>query len=104
MPHWAASVQVADQAFQTQRIEHAFLEPESTVVAPVVLADGSDGLHVWSGGQGMDDRDQIASVLGIDAGRVTVQPLCNGRRVRRQGGHVQPGPDRAGVGGDRAGL
>ena len=67
------------EVFQTQRIEHAFLEPESTVVAPVVLADGSDGLHVWSGGQGVwDDRDQIASVLGIDAGRVTVELVANG--------------------------
>ena len=47
--------------FQTQRIEHAFLEPESTLAVP-----GPDGtLHVYSGGQGVwDDRDQIASVLG----------------------------------------
>ena len=75
----AASAHVVHEVFQTQRIEHAFLEPESTVVAPVVLADGSDGLHVWSGGQGVwDDRDQIASVLGIDAGRVTVELVANG--------------------------
>ena len=75
----AASAHVVHEVFQTQRIEHAFLEPESTVVAPVVLPDRSDGLHVWSGGQGVwDDRDQIASVLGIDAGRVTVELVANG--------------------------
>ncbi len=75
----AASAHVVHEVFQTQRIEHAFLEPESTLVAPVVLPDGSDGLHVWSGGQGVwDDRDQIASVLGIDAGRVTVELVANG--------------------------
>jgi xanthine dehydrogenase molybdenum-binding subunit len=75
----AASAHVVHEVFQTQRIEHAFLEPESTVVAPVKMPDGSDGLHVWSGGQGVwDDRDQIASVLGIDAGRVTVELVANG--------------------------
>ena len=75
----AASAHVVHEVFQTQRIEHAFLEPESTVVAPVKLPDGTDGLHVWSGGQGVwDDRDQIASVLGIDAGRVTVELVANG--------------------------
>ncbi|SVB84582.1 uncharacterized protein METZ01_LOCUS237436, partial [marine metagenome] len=52
----ARSVHVVDEVFQTQRIEHAFLEPESTLAVPT---DG--GLHVYSGGQGVwDDRDQIA--------------------------------------------
>ena len=75
----ASSAHVMHEVFQTQRIEHAYLEPESTVVAPVKLPDGTDGLHVWSGGQGVwDDRDQIASVLGIDAGRVTVELVANG--------------------------
>jgi aldehyde oxidoreductase len=75
----AASAHVVHEVFQTQRIEHAFLEPESTVVAPVELPDGTEGLHAWSGGQGVwDDRDQIASVLGIDAGRVTVELVANG--------------------------
>jgi selenium-dependent xanthine dehydrogenase len=75
----ATSAHVVHEVFQTQRIEHAFLEPESTLVAPVHLPDGSDGLYVWSGGQGVwDDRDQIASVLGIDSGRVTVELVANG--------------------------
>jgi xanthine dehydrogenase molybdenum-binding subunit len=61
--------------FQTQRIEHAFLEPESTLAVP--QPDGA--LHVYSGGQGVwDDRDQIASVLGVDRDRITVELVSNG--------------------------
>jgi xanthine dehydrogenase molybdenum-binding subunit len=71
----AQSAHVVHETFQTQRIEHAFLEPESTLAAPT--DDG--GLHVWSGGQGVwDDRDQIASVLGVDPAMVTVGLVANG--------------------------
>ena len=36
-------------------------------------------LHVYSGGQGVwDDRDQIASLLGIDTDQVTVELVSNG--------------------------
>ena len=99
----AASAHVVHEVFQTQRIEHAFLEPESTLVAPVVLPDGSDGLHVWSGGQGVwDDRDQIASGARHRRGTRDRRARRERRRVRRQGGHVQPGPDRVGVVADRA--
>ena len=70
----ACSAHVVDQVFQTQRIEHAFLEPESTLAVPT-----DDGLHVYSGGQGVwDDRDQIARVLGIDPERITVELVSNG--------------------------
>jgi aldehyde oxidoreductase len=72
---FAASTHVVHEVFQTQRIEHAFLEPESTLAVP--LAD--DRMHVYSGGQGVwDDRDQIASVLAIDAERITVELVSNG--------------------------
>src|SRR5262249_28378681 len=71
----AASAHVTHEVFQTQRIEHAFLEPESTLAVP--QPDGR--LHVYSGGQGVwDDRDQIASVLGVDTSRVTVELVSNG--------------------------
>jgi xanthine dehydrogenase molybdenum-binding subunit len=71
----AQSAHVVHETFQTQRIEHAFLEPEATLAAPT--DDG--GLHVWSGGQGVwDDRDQIASVLGVDPAMVTVELVSNG--------------------------
>ena len=69
------SAHTLHEVFQTQRIEHAFLEPESTLASPT--SDG--GIHVWSGGQGVwDDRDQIASVLGLDTSSVTVELVSNG--------------------------
>ena len=69
------SAYVVNETFQTQRIEHAFLEPESTLAVPT--DDG--GLHVYSGGQGVwDDRNQIASVLAVDRDRVTVELVSNG--------------------------
>ena len=70
-----ASTHTIHEVFQTQRIEQAFLEPESTLVQP-----GPDGkLMVWSGGQGVwDDRDQIAKILDIDPALVTVELVSNG--------------------------
>jgi xanthine dehydrogenase molybdenum-binding subunit len=71
----AGAAHVIDEVFQTQRIEHAFLEPESTLAVPT--ADG--GLHVYSGGQGVwDDRDDIARVLAVDPALVTVELVSNG--------------------------
>ncbi len=71
----AASAHVVRETFQTQRVEQAFLEPESTLAAP--RPDGV--LQVWSGGQGVwDDRDQIASVLGLATDRVEVVLVSNG--------------------------
>ena len=66
---------IVTNTFLTQRVEHAFLEPESTVAVP--QKDGS--LHVYSGGQGVwDDRDQIAAMLDIDVSMVTVELVSNG--------------------------
>ena len=71
----AASAHVVHEVFETQRVEHAYLEPESTLAVP--REDG--GLHVYSGGQGVwDDRDQIASVLGVERDRVSVELVSNG--------------------------
>lgn len=71
----AASAHVVHEVFTTQRVEHAFLEPESTLAVP----DADGGLHVYSGGQGIwDDRDQIASVLGVEPEKVTVELVSNG--------------------------
>ena len=71
----ANSDHVVHEVFNTQRIEHAFLEPESTLAVP-----GAEGhLHVYSGGQGVwDDRDQIAAILGVDTSAVTVELVSNG--------------------------
>ncbi|MTB11371.1 MAG: molybdopterin-dependent oxidoreductase, partial [Actinobacteria bacterium] len=74
----ASSKFVVDESFSTQRIEHAFLEPESTLAVPS-LNDGVRRLHVYSGGQGVwDDRNDIARVLGIDHSNITVELLSNG--------------------------
>jgi len=71
----ASSKHTLHEVFQTQRVEHAFLEPESTLAAP--QDDGT--LHVYSGGQGVwDDRDQIAAVLGVDTSQVVVELVSNG--------------------------
>ena len=71
----AGSAHTIHEVFQTQRVEQAFLEPESTLAIP-----GGDGsLYVYSGGQGIwDDRDQIASVLGTEQSAVTVELVSNG--------------------------
>ena len=71
----ASSAHTVRELFQTQRIEHAFLEPEATLAVP--QEDGS--LLVYSGGQGVwDDRNQIASVLGVGRDRVVVELVSNG--------------------------
>lgn len=75
----AASEHVVHEVFRTQRIEHAFLEPESTVASPTVDEEGRVHLHVWSGGQGVwDDRNQIAALLGVGTDQVTVELVANG--------------------------
>lgn len=75
---FASSMHVIAETFQTQRIEHAFLEPEATLAVPSG-ADGARSLHVYSGGQGVwDDRNDIARVLGVGIDRVTVELITNG--------------------------
>ncbi len=69
-----SSSHVVREVFQTQRIEHAFLEPESTLAVPT-----EGGLHVYSGGQGVwDDRDQIAAILDVPKDKVIVELVSNG--------------------------
>jgi len=74
----ASAPHVVHEIFDTQRIEHAFLEPESSLAVPSV-ADGIRRLHVYSGGQGVwDDRNDIARILGINNSQVTVELVTNG--------------------------
>ena len=74
----AAAPHVVHEVFDTQRIEHAFLEPESSLAVPSVI-EGVRHLHVYSGGQGVwDDRNDIARILGVDNSRVTVELVTNG--------------------------
>jgi len=82
----ASSVHVIAETFHTQRIEHAFLEPEATVAIPGSRDASASGesvakrhIMVYSGGQGIwDDRNDIARVLGVDNSHVTVELISNG--------------------------
>ena len=70
----AHSAFVETRTFETQVIEHAFLEPESSV------AFSKEGvIEVLSQGQGVfDDRKQIASFLGLPEEKVKVTLITNG--------------------------
>ena len=72
----ASSTFTINETFNTQRIEHAFLEPESTLAVPNT---DNGTMHVYSGGQGVwDDRDQICALLDISTEKVTVELVSNG--------------------------
>jgi len=65
---------VETRTFETQMVEHAFLEPESAIALP------RDGVvEVFSQGQGVfDDRKQIASFLNLPEDNVKVTLVSNG--------------------------
>ncbi len=70
----AFAAHVVTETFRTQRIEHAFLEPEACLARPE-----GDGLRVHSQGQGAwEDRRQIASLLGLPEGAVRVTQVATG--------------------------
>ncbi|HNQ67791.1 MAG TPA: selenium-dependent xanthine dehydrogenase [Bacteroidales bacterium] len=61
--------------YETQRIEHAFLEKEATVARP----DGKGGMEIFSQSQGVyEDRRQIAMILGLPEEKVRVILVPNG--------------------------
>ncbi|NTW23238.1 MAG: selenium-dependent xanthine dehydrogenase [Lentimicrobium sp.] len=65
---------VASGIYQTQRIEHAFLETEGAIAMP-----DKDGIHLYSNGQGIYvDRKQVASVLGLPDEKVRVTLVSTG--------------------------
>ncbi len=71
----AESAHVANGVFQTQRIEHAFMEPECAIAYP---AEGV-AIEVLSQSQGVfDDRIQIARLLGVPEEQVRVRLVENG--------------------------
>lgn len=70
----AKSAHVVTQTFQTQRIEHLFLEPECALAEPV-----GKGLKLYSQGQGIfDDQRQVAAFLGLTLDDVAVELVPNG--------------------------
>jgi len=65
-----ASALVVRETFHTQRVDHAFLEPEAALASPTAAG----GLHLYSCGQGVfDDRRQLASFLAMDPDRIEVE-------------------------------
>lgn len=61
--------------YQTQRIEHAFLEKEAGIARP----DGKGGLELFSQSQGVyEDRRQVAMILGLSEEQVRVTLVPNG--------------------------
>ena len=64
----------AEGDFETQRIEHGFLEPESAVALP-----NDDGLLLYSQGQGVYvDRMQIASLLALPEEKIIIRQVQTG--------------------------
>lgn len=64
----------AKGTYQTQRIEHAFIETEAAVALPE-----GDGVLLYSQSQGVyEDRKQIAKMLGLDEEKVRVILVPNG--------------------------
>ncbi|MEW6059791.1 MAG: selenium-dependent xanthine dehydrogenase [Actinomycetota bacterium] len=70
----AGAAHVITETFQTQFVEHAFLEPESALAVPE-----GEGVRVFSQGQGVwEDRRQIASFLGVPEQSVRVTQVATG--------------------------
>ncbi len=71
----AASAHVVTGTWQTQRIEHLFLEPEAALAEP--MPDGR--LALYTQGQGVfDDRRQVAGFLGRPEEHVHVELVPSG--------------------------
>jgi xanthine dehydrogenase molybdenum-binding subunit len=76
---FAGAAHVASETFETQRIEHAFLEPEAALAVPAGEAGAEPSMRVFSPGQGAwEDRRQIASILGWPEQAVRVTQVATG--------------------------
>jgi aldehyde oxidoreductase len=61
--------------YETQRVEHAFLEKESALALP----DGDGGIILYSQSQGVyEDRRQVAEILNLPENKVRVILVPNG--------------------------
>ncbi|MAU12068.1 MAG: selenium-dependent xanthine dehydrogenase [Anaerolineaceae bacterium] len=70
----SSSAYTATGVFQTQMIEHGFMEPEACIALPE-----EDGYTVYSQGQGVfEDRVQVAKLLGLAQDKVRVVQVPNG--------------------------
>ncbi|OQX62571.1 MAG: selenium-dependent xanthine dehydrogenase [Anaerolinea sp. 4484_236] len=70
----AESAYISKGIYETQRVEHAFMEVETAVAMPE-----NDGVKVYSQSQGIyEDRIQIAKLLGLPLEKVRVILVPNG--------------------------
>ena len=66
---------VVEATFETQRVEHGYLETEATVAMPLK----EDGIKLYVQSQGVyDDQRQIARILGVPQEKVEVNLLPSG--------------------------
>jgi len=72
---FAKAKYVSKGRYETQRIEHGFLEKEAAVAKP----DGKGGIELFSQSQGVyEDRRQVAMILGLPEEKVRVTLIPNG--------------------------
>jgi len=65
---------VHEGTYTTQRIEHAYMEPEAALAEPT-----ADGVRVLSQSQGVyEDRKQIARLLGLTEAQTVIELVPNG--------------------------
>jgi len=71
----ADSEYIVSGSYETQRVEHAFLETETAIARP----DGKGGIELFSCGQGVyEDRRQVAAILALLEEKVRVILVPNG--------------------------
>lgn len=59
---------IVENVYQTQAVEHAYLEPESCMAKPT-----EDGIVIWSGSQGSEEyKKTIMQTLGLEGNQVRV--------------------------------
>ncbi len=69
-----SSAYIVEHTFQTQTVEHGFLEPEACVAQP-----WKDGIEVFSQSQGIyEDRRQISEILNLSEDQINVRLVPNG--------------------------
>ncbi len=69
------SAHVVTATYQTQRVEHGFLETEVAIALPW----GSDGIELYVQSQGVyEDQQQIARILGVSSEKVSVKLVPTG--------------------------
>jgi len=71
---FAECAHIVEHEYTTQRIEHAFMEPEACIATPT-----EHGVKLWSQSQGVyEDRRQVALLLGLDEKHVEIELVPNG--------------------------